>query len=107
MACDTMPAIFRGTTPAFKFTVPFDTAQLEEVWITLAQDREHLQTKTLADCVLDGKNIGIKLTQQETLALLGGIATRIQLRVRLKDGSALASEIFAIDTQSILKDGVI
>ena len=69
--------MYRGTTPTLKFTLPFEAG-------------------TLAG-----------LTQEETLKLGVSDRTEIQLRVRLADGNALASQIFAVSTERILKDGVI
>lgn len=97
----------RGTTPTFKFTLPIDTSSIVAVYISVAQHRKIIIEKTIDDCTLDGNLISVKLTQDETLLLVESNTTEIQLRMRLADGSALASQIFSESTERILKDGEI
>lgn len=99
--------MYRGTTPTLRFTLPFDTSTLDAVWVTIAQGGEVIINKEKSDCDLEGTDISVTLTQEETLALTAGNKTEIQLRVLTTDGLALASEIFRENTDYILKDGVI
>lgn len=99
--------MYRGTTPTFKFTLPFEVGTLKAAYISIEQNRRVMLEKSIEECTLSDKTISVKLTQEETLKLLVQDQTKIQLRVRLSDGSALASQIFVIPTEGILKDGVI
>ena len=99
--------MYRGTTPTLKFTLPFEASTLAEAYISIEQNRRVILEKTIEDCTLSGNTISVKLTQEETLKLGVSDRTEIQLRVRLADGNALASQIFAVSTERILKDGVI
>jgi hypothetical protein len=100
-------SMIRGTTPLLEFTVPFDTRQLAEAYVTLAQSGKVVVDKKLEDCEVDTHKLSVRLTQEETLRLDDGYVTEIQIRVRTIEGEALASNIIAERTDRILKDGVI
>ena len=99
--------MIRGTTPTLSFALPMETELLAEVWITLSPQDRVVLDKKLKDCVCEGRELRVSLSQEETLKLQHGCNTEIQLRVRTRGGEALASRIFAVDTARILKDGVI
>lgn len=99
--------IIRGTTPTLEFTIPFDTELIEEAFVTLSQNREVIIDKPLKDCECSENKLSVQLTQDETLSLVCDCITEIQVRVKLKDGAAMASNIITVDTNRILKDGAI
>lgn len=99
--------MIRGTTPKLEFTIPFDTSILAEAWVTLSQNGTEVLNKELKDCSHGDKTLSVRLTQEETLKLQHGYKTEIQVRVRTLEGEALASCIIKVDTDRILKDGVI
>lgn len=99
--------MIRGTTPTLEFTLPFNTNILAEAWITLSQHNTVVLNKKLEECELEDQKLVIKLTQAETLILDCEYNTEIQVRVRTKEGEALASDIITVSTDRILKDGEI
>lgn len=99
--------MYRGTNPKFKFTLPFKVDELAEGYITVAQCDGIVVEKTLADCICDENVIICELSQAETLRFNHSIAAEFQLRVKKKSGVALASQIFRVDIERILKEGVI
>lgn len=99
--------MYRGTTPTLKFTLPFEASTIAAAYISVVQNRRVIIEKSIEECTLSGNTILIKLTQEETLLLAVSNETEIQLRVRLVDGSALASQVFTVPTERILKNGVI
>lgn len=99
--------MIRGTTPTLEFTLPFDTGLLAEAWVTVSQLKREVFTKELEECSRDGNKLSVTLTQEETLKLECSHKTEIQVRVRTADGTALASQIIAVNTERILRDGVI
>ena len=99
--------MIRGTTPTLEFTIPFDTELIAEAFVTLSQKNKVVLDKPLAECQRDEKVLSVKLTQEETLLLDCDYKTEIQIRVRTVDGDALASDIIAVNTERILKDGVV
>ena len=99
--------MIRGTTPTLEFTLPFETSEIAEAFVTLAQKDTVIIDKALSDCKCDARMLSVRLTQEETLKLTCDCKTDIQVRVRTKAGDALASNIIKVDTDKILKDGVI
>ena len=99
--------MIRGTTPTLEFTVPFDTELLAEAYVTLSQNRVIVVDKALSECQCNGNKLTVRLTQEETLKLKCDCNTEIQVRARMIDGNAVASNIMTVDTNRILKDGVI
>ena len=87
--------MYRATTPTHIFTMPFDTSLLKEIRVTYAkEDKEIILQKTGDDCVLDGRDINVALTQEETLLFEAEKRVLIQLRVLTVDGKAMASKIW-------------
>lgn len=99
--------MIRGTTPTLEFSLPFDTSEIAEAFVTLSQNDIVILDKALNDCKCNARKLSVRLTQEETLKLSCDCKTDIQIRVRTKAGDALASNITKVNTDRILKDGVI
>lgn len=99
--------MIRGTTPKLEFTIPFDTSQLAEAYITISQKGSIVIDKPLSEIICDGNVMSLHLTQEETLKLKADSIAEIQIRVRTNLGEALASNIIQVSTERILKDGEI
>lgn len=99
--------MIRGTTPKLEFTIPFDTSQLAEAYITISQKGSIVIDKPLSEITCDGNVMILHLTQEETLKLKANSIAEIQIRVRTNTGEALASNIIQVSTERILKDGEI
>lgn len=99
--------MIRGTTPTLEFAIPFETALLAEAYITLSQNRQVVLEKKLEECNCEERKLSVRLTQEETLKLDCECNTEIQIRARTVSGDALASDIITVNTDRILKDGVI
>lgn len=90
-----------------KFTLPFSVDLVECAFVTLSQNELVIVDKPMEECTCSDNVISVKLTQEETLRLDCKCKTEIQVRVKTKTGDALASKIYNMDTDRILKDGVI
>ena len=99
--------MIRGTTPTLEFTLPFDCSLISCVYITFSQKKEALIEKTFDDCEKSESKLIVKLSQEDTLKLSESVSTEIQIRAKTHAGEALASQIFHVATERILKDGVI
>ena len=98
----------RGTTPTLTFTLPFPVSTLSALFINISQHFENIQIeKALSDCTISGNDISVVLTQEDTLKLVADRQAFIQVRVRTRDGTALASEMIPCSVEDVLKDGVI
>lgn len=99
--------MIRGTTPTMEFIIPFDTGQLAEAFVTLSQNEAVVIDKALEECQCDANKLSVRLTQEETLKLQCNFMTEIQIRAKTLEGEAIASQIIKVNTERILKDGVI
>ena len=75
--------------------------------ISFAQAGTIVLEKTLESVQLEDKSIRVQLSQAETLLFADSSLVEIQIRVRLTDGNALASDIISTSCERILKDGTI
>lgn len=90
-----------------EFTLPFSTELLAEAYVTLSQNKKVVVDKSLEECEVSGNKLSVKLKQADTLLLDSDHKTEIQIRARTHEGEALASDIITVNTDRILKDGVI
>lgn len=103
-----MASLTRGTTPTLIFELPFETSEVQEMWVSFRQGSKLVIDKALADVtLLEDTKVSVHLTQEETLELCRKDSCTIQMRVLTKDGEALASQIISCAVADILKDGVI
>lgn len=99
----------RGTTPRVLLTVNGLELKGDEqrIIVTIKQKAVQLDYEDDDITVNTEKNtITVYMTQEQTLRLKQGSA-QIQLRIRTKDGVAIASNIVSIDVGEILKEGII
>lgn len=98
--------MIRGTTPTHTYHMPFDTALIDKIKITYAQNGVVVLTKEKADCKIDGNAVTVRLTQEDTLKF---DASRVQIQVRVltTGGDALASVIVTKPCEEVLEEGVL
>lgn len=97
--------MIRGTTPSLRFELPFEAADIDEGYITIAQKGRPNLDIPISRCTVDENALILDLTQEETLGLRASIAD-VQIRIKM-NGSVLASNIVKLDVGAILKDGII
>lgn len=103
--------MYRGTTPTIRWyitTEELDFDNIEKVWMTLKDAKGNRINAPESDIEInsDERYIEYTLSQKQTLDFRMG-TLKLQLRVLLKDGQALASEINEIEVKGILRGGVI
>ena len=86
--------IRQRTTPTHTFELGLDTSLLSALEITYKQNGVVLLSKDLDDVTLDGENVTLALTEEETAAF--GVTGNVGIQVWAKDaaGVALLSDIF-------------
>lgn len=99
-----MEVLRRGTTPTLTFETPYTKDDIADGWITFKQYDCIVIDKNIADVTFIGSDIVLQMSQKETLKLYDGVCT-IQVRLRLKDGNAVASNIVCVKVEDVLKDG--
>ena len=99
--------MIRGTTPTLTFTLPIEADTITLLNIAFSQRRRIVFEKSLDDVEVYDNTITLTLSETETLKLMSdGSDVEIQLRVGVGD-VRLASEIFRVSVDRILKDGIL
>ena len=99
--------MYRATTPTHIFTLPFDTELVKEIRVTYEQEGVTILTKTVSECELDGADIKIRLTQEETLLFEPDKRVSIQLRVLTSDNQVMASDVTKVWAYSCLDEEIL
>lgn len=98
----------RGTTPTYRFALPFPASSLSSWYISFAQRGVEKFSVPHTRGVADGNAVSVTLAQEETLKLETGTDALIQLRgIVAATGEAIASNIVETPVEPILKEGAI
>lgn len=102
--------MYRATTPTHVFTLPFETSTCTEIQVAYKQNNHelvrHYQDGTLPEgMTLDGKDVNIFLSQEDTLAFSRGKA-QVQIRV-LKSGKVMASQKMNVSVYDVINEEVL
>ena len=95
------------TTPTFVLTLPntVDLTLVQNLYFTLTQGKLELQ-KTGDSLVVDGQNVSVYLTQEESGRFANGKAS-LQLNWTYANGARACSTIVAVDVGRNLLDEVV
>ena len=102
--------MYRGTTPTLRFNVPDITfSDINKVYVTFSQEGKNSIEFTKEQIQMDSESnqMSVTLSQHDTLKLNDRYKVSVQLRIKMNDGSALASQVFKLNVDEILKDGEI
>lgn len=100
--------MYRGTTPTFTFNLPIAADTLTAAAVTFRQAGCADIEKTLEDCIVDGQTLTVTLTEAETLTLRSGTVAPLEIQLRVgASGARMASQIFTVPVERILKDGAL
>lgn len=97
----------RGTTPTHVFSLPFEKDILADLRINYLQNNEKIITKTLKDVNIDGNDISVNLTQEETFLFKEGPNVFIQLKIKTTDELVFNSDIIEMRINKSLDNEVI
>ena len=100
--------MWRGTTPTYTFTLPEDVRldDFTTVFLTFAQNGHNVLEKTKDELEATDEGFRLLFTQADSLCFSPG-PVKIQLRARMPDGTAVASNVISTTAQEVLKDGEI
>ena len=100
--------MWRGTTPTNTFSLPDEISvdDFNVIFLTYSQYGRIVCEVGMDRMSIAGHTIQIVLTQAETLQFVPG-AVQIQMRGRMKDGRAIASNVITTTAKEVLKDGEI
>ena len=100
--------MWRGTTPTYSFTLPegIRLGDFSAVFLTFSQNGHRVLEKTIDELEATEDGFQLLFSQADTLCFSPG-PVKIQLRARMPDGTAVASNIISTTAQEVLKDGEI
>ena len=104
--------MYRVTTPYWTFTLPIQTATCKEVMVSIKQGEtvltKHYENGTMPSGMsFDGKQVIVKLTQEETKAFNPRFSVYTQVRVLTNDDDAYASQIFTVKVNDVLNEEIL
>lgn len=97
----------KGTTPTLTFTIPFDTAEIDCLRIILANDNNVILVKDDNECTLKGNEITVQLTQEETFLFDCDSMNQVQIRIKMKSGEVVSSDILKLPVKRCLDSEVL
>jgi hypothetical protein len=99
--------MYRGTTPKHTFNFPFDCSEITKLSLVYVQEDVVIIEKVLSDCEFKGSTLWVTLSEEEALKFDSTKRyAELQLRVGCGD-KRLATKIFKLPIDRILKDGVL
>ena len=99
--------MIQGTTPTHIFTIPMDTSEISKLRITYTQYGHPVIERDETHAVMDGKEIRVTLTQEETLKLDTKTEVRLQIKILTASGALLASRVTALPVGEILNKEIL
>lgn len=101
--------IRRGTTATIEIIIPDDinVAEAETMYVTVGQSDIPVIERSIEQLMIEGQTVRANLTQEETLSLNHKINASIQIRLKLANGGAFASQKKTVDVKDVIKEGVI
>lgn len=104
--------MYRATTPTHQFILPINTAECKEIQITYRQGEnsiiKHYENNVLPPGMsLDGENVFVRLTQEETLTFRPNSIAKAQVRVLTNSDDAMASQKFDIIINNVLNEEIL
>ena len=104
--------MYKVTTPTHTFTLPIDADSYAEIQITYKQKKvilvKHYQDGILPEGMsLDGKDVIIHFTQEETKQFTAGTDVEAQVRVLTEGGDVYASQGFQVSVLPVLNEEIL
>lgn len=107
-----MAVIRQGTTPLCGCTVPCTETDVDKLIISFRQNGMVIFDKTENDVMWDGNSITFRMSQAETLLFVQGDKTgrnagEVQVKLKLMDGTVIASQIVKFDVEETINREVL
>ena len=99
--------ICKGCTCRNIFSLPFNENDIDVLFITYQQNGKTVFEKTKDDCEFTDGHVSVLLTQEDTLKLLNESIVKIQIRLKLVNGTVTKSRVIETYTDIVLKNEVI
>ena len=97
----------RGCTCENSFSLPFNQEEIESLCITYKENEEIRLKKYLDDCIFKDGKIYVALSQEDTLKFDDNASIKIQIKIKLKDGTVTKSKKIETYTDEVFCNEVI
>ena len=99
--------ILTGCTCKNTFTIPFSEDDIEAMVITYCQDKVPIVEKLLCDCSFEDGYACVDLSQEDTLKFKDNALVKIQIKIKLNDGSVTKSKSIEVRADEVLNREVL
>lgn len=99
--------IIPGTTPKHNFILPCGVNEIQKVEITYKQNGKVILQKHTEDCTLQDNVVGLKLTQEDTLAFDDKCNVKIRMRAKTISGDVIGSDAISVSCDECFSDEVL
>lgn len=104
--------MYRATTPTHTFKLPIEADTCSIIRVTYKQGQNKLKKEknsgeTSDGMTIDGRNVTVVLTQEETLQFEEGKTVTIQLRALTNAGAAFQSQKWRLPVEGALDEEVL
>ena len=93
--------MYQATTPKLRFTTPYEASQISDLLLTFSQGAPVINFG-ISDVELDTYGLTVELTQEQPKRFKTKIPVEIQMRIKLTDGTVVASQIISTDIHKSL-----
>lgn len=93
--------MYQATTPTLRFTTPYEESQISDILLTFSQG-ERVINFGISDVELNAYGVNVELTQEQTKNFKTNIPVEAQMRIKLTDGTVVASQIISINIHKSL-----
>ena len=98
--------MIRGTTPKLTFKLPFSVDTLSAAYITFMQGGNEVTEKNLTDCEINGDELSLKLSQDDTLSLSENVLLEMQIKAKDQSGNVMVSQVLRVSVGEVFNEEV-
>lgn len=98
--------MIRGTTPIHKWTLPVDASVVKKVRVVYSQDDETVFVKQTEDCILEGNDLKVTLTEEDTLKFSHKKKVEVQARFLTVDNKIFGTRVVEVPVWKLLDEEV-
>ena len=97
----------QGTTPKHTFNLPFDLDLVEKIKVTYGQNNRVVLEKHIDTEGMLGMTVEYTLTQEDTFKFDSNSNVKIQMRVKMKDGRVISTDLIHKPVEECLDSEVL
>ena len=104
---ETLEGSLRNDSPISNPSILIESDLIADLRITYSQDRKKILTKYMRDVEMDGNDINVTLTQEDTFKFKEKKPVFVQLKIKVVDGQVFNSDLIVMRVEPALDNEVI